>query len=70
MASSKNRTLAMNLPRGEAGNRIEAALNIMMDEEDRSMSKTLLRIVVKCISDREPAFHVEVQERASEFERD
>ena len=67
MASSKNRTLAVNLPRGEAGQRIEAALQIIMEEEDRSMSKVILRILIKAISSREPAFHQLVIEQANKI---
>jgi len=65
MATNKTRTLAVNLPRGEAGQRIEAALNIIMEEEDRSMSKTILRILIKNISQRDPAFHERVIEEAN-----
>jgi hypothetical protein len=67
MSSVKNRTMGMNLPRGESGDRIEAALHIMCEEDDRSMSKMLLRIIVKHIGTREPAFHEEVLERAPEY---
>lgn len=69
MSNVKNRTLAVNLPRGDVGQRVETALNIMMEEEDRSMSKTILRILIKAIASREPEFHAEVMERFDEFDR-
>jgi hypothetical protein len=69
MSVNQSRTLGMNLPRGVRGDRIEAALNIMREEEDRSMSKTILRIVVKAIADREPEFHEEVMAIAHTYSR-
>jgi hypothetical protein len=69
MSSVKNRTLGVNLPRGEAGDRIEAALQLMREEEDRSMSNLLLHIIRQAIVKRDVEFHEEVLKRAPQYSR-
>jgi hypothetical protein len=60
MKYKDTRHIALNLPKGPRGDRVQAAIFMLREEEDRSMGMVVLRIVEEYIGKQGEEFHNKV----------